>query len=62
MANTIDELHVTLHIPNDLPDEEIEAIRRVLANDDFVDQMRRAVHAAVRTFPELSAVLVSLTR
>lgn len=58
----VDELHLTLRIPKDLPDEEVEAVRRALAADEFLDRLRRAVHAAVHTFPELSAVLASVTR
>ena len=59
---TLDELHLTLRVPNDLPDEEVEAIRRALAGDDFMSRLRRAVRAALRAVPELSAVRASLTR
>lgn len=59
---TLDELHLTLRIPNDLPDEEVETIRRTLAGDDFMSRLRRAVRAALRAVPELSAVRASLTR
>jgi hypothetical protein len=59
---TIDELHLTLRIPNDLPEDEAEAIRRTLASDDFMDRLRRAVRAALRAFPELSTVKASITR
>lgn len=58
----VDELHLTLRIPNDLPEDEVEAIRRVLAGGDFLDRLHWAVLAAVRTIPELSAVRVSLAR
>lgn len=59
---TLDELHLTLRVPNDLPDEEVEAIRRAIAGDDFMSRLRRAVRAALRAVPELSAVRVSLIR
>lgn len=64
MAKTVilDELHLTLRVPNDLPDEEVEAIRRTLAGDDFMSRLRRAVRATLRAVPELSAVRASLTR
>lgn len=64
MAKTIilDELHLTLRIPNDLPDEEVETIRRALAGDDFMSRLRRAVRAALRAVPELNIVRASLTR
>ena len=58
----IDELHLTIRVPNDLPDDEAEAIRRTLGGDDFMSQLRRAVRGAVRGFEELSGVRVSLTR
>lgn len=64
MAKTVilDELHLTLRVPNDLPDEEVEAIRRALAGDDFMSRLRRAVRAALRAVPELNPVRASLTR
>jgi 2'-5' RNA ligase len=64
MAKTVilDELHLTLRVPNDLPDEEVETIRRALAGDDFMSRLRRAVRAALRAVPELNAVRASLTR
>ena len=64
MAKTVilDELHLTLRVPNDLPDEEVETIRRTLAGDDFMSLLRRAVRAALRAVPELNAVRASLTR
>jgi hypothetical protein len=64
MAKTviIDELHVTLRIPNDLPDDGAEAIRQALESDEFTNRLRRVVRAIVRAVPELSVVRVSLTR
>jgi hypothetical protein len=64
MAKTvvIDELHVTFRIPNDLPDTDAEAIQQTLDGDEFMNCLRRAIRAAVRAFPELAAVRVSLTR
>jgi 2'-5' RNA ligase len=59
---TIDELHLTLRIPDDTPEDAAEEIRRTLAGDDFTDRLRRAVLSALRAFPELNAVRVSLTR
>jgi hypothetical protein len=64
MAKTVilDELHLTLRIPNDLPDDEVEALRQLLAGADFMSRLRRAVRAALRAVPELNAVRASLTR
>jgi hypothetical protein len=58
----IDELHLTLRVPNNLPDDETEVIRQSLAGDDFMNRLRRTVRAAIRVFPELAAVRASLTR
>ena len=64
MANTVpvDELHLTLHIPDDTPEETAEVIRRALAGDDFTDRLRRAVLTALQAFPELNDVRMTLTR
>ena len=59
---TIDELHLTLRVPNDLSDEKTETVREVLTGDDFMSRLRRAVRDIVRRTPELSAVRVSLSR
>ncbi len=58
----IDELIVTLRVPADLADDQAEAIRRTLAGGEFMAQIRRAVRLAVRSFPELSVVRVSVSR
>ena len=64
MAKTvvIDELHVTVRVPNDLPEDEAEAVRRTLAGDEFMDRLRRAIRTAFREFPELAVARVALTR
>ena len=58
----LDELQITLRIPNDLSDEQIEAIRQTLASADFVKRLRQALRATMGNFPELAAVRVSLSR
>ena len=64
MANTVpvDELHLTLRIPDDTTEETAEVIRRTLAGADFTDRLRGAVLTALRAFPELNVASVSLTR
>lgn len=64
MAKTvvIDELHLTVRVTAGLPDEQVEAVRETLAGAEFLDRLRRAIRAAVRTFPELAAVRFLLTR
>jgi hypothetical protein len=58
----IDEIHLTLRAPKNLPDDEAQAVRTALVGEDFMVRLRRAVRAALRAFPELSAVRPSLTR
>ena len=64
MAKTvvIDELHLTVRVPSDLPDAQAEAIRRTLAGADFMTRLRRAVRAVLRAFPELAVARAALTR
>lgn len=58
----LDEIHLTLRVPSGLPDVEADAVRETVAGDEFLDRLRRAVYDAVHTFPELTAVHLSLTR
>lgn len=58
----IDELHVTVRVPADLPEPEAEAVRRTLAGDAFADRLRDAIGAVIRAFPELSPVAVTVSR
>ena len=58
----IDEIHVTVRIPEDLPDEEAETVRESLVRDEFMARLRRAVLAVICEFPALTVVRVSLTR
>ena len=64
MARTvvIDELHLTIRIPKNLPDDQAGAIRRTLDGADFTNRLRRAVQGVVRAFWELSAVSITLSR
>lgn len=58
----IDELHVTIRVPNDLPEVRAEELRRALTGEEFMNRLRRAVRTALRAFPELAVARVSLTR
>jgi hypothetical protein len=64
MAKTvvIDELIVTARVPADLPDKEAAAVRRALLGDAFAGRLRRAIRGAVRAFPELARVRVTVSR
>ena len=59
---TIDEIHLTLSVPNDLSEEATVAIHTVLTRDEFMDRLGRAVRAVLRGFSELNPIRVSLTR
>lgn len=58
----IDELHLTVRVPADLPEADAEAVRRTLAGAEFMARLRRAVRLVVRASPELTRVRVTLTR
>ena len=58
----IDELHVTIRVPNDLPEVRAEELHRALTGEEFMNRLRRAVRAALRAFPELAVARVLLTR
>ena len=58
----VDELHVTVRVPAGLSGPEVEAVRRVLDGDAFPDRLRDAVEAAVREFPELAPIVVTVSR
>jgi hypothetical protein len=61
-TNLIDELHLTVRVPDELPEEKLAAIRRTLADDEFLDQLRQAVRDAFRAFPDLVPCRPSLSR
>lgn len=58
----IDELHFTVRVPADLTEPEVEAVRRTLTSDAFVDRLRYAVAAVVREFPALAPATVIVSR
>jgi hypothetical protein len=58
----IDELHLSVRLPADLPDADAEAVRRTLLGAEFMARLRRSVRLVFRAFPELARVRVSLTR
>lgn len=58
----IDELHLTVRVPADLPEDQSEIVRRTLHGEEFMARLRRAVRRAFRAHPELAVVTVALTR
>ena len=57
-----DELHVTLLVPPDLSDPDVERARRVIGGRRFVDQVRRAVAAVLKQHLPRGRVTVVVTR
>ena len=58
----VEELHVTVRMPADLPDDEADRVRRALAGIAFVNGIRRAVRDALAGFPDLAATRISVSR
>jgi hypothetical protein len=61
-TNLIDELHLMVRVPDDLPEEKLAAVRRTLADDEFMDRLRHVVLSVFRERPELEVAAVSLSR
>ena len=57
-----DQIHITIRIPHELPEDQSEEIRRTLMGEGFMNHLRRAVRSTVRLHPELAIVRVSLGR
>jgi len=58
----LDEWQLTFRIPTDLPDAEVEAIRRVLDDPQFLARLRMALRRVLRADPELTPVRVTVSR
>jgi hypothetical protein len=58
----IDQLFITVRVPAELPETEVDLIRRTLPELEFMRHLEQAIQAAFRAFPELSMVRVSLAR
>ncbi|MDB5312788.1 MAG: hypothetical protein JWO38_6990 [Gemmataceae bacterium] len=58
----IDEVHLTVRVPADLPDGEAEAVYRALTGKGFMARLRRAVREVGRGTPGLTRVRVSVSR
>jgi len=58
----VDELHVTLSAPRGLTPAEYRSIRRALVRPGFRAALGSAVRAALRRFPSLRRVRVTLSR
>jgi len=58
----LDEWQITVRVPAALPDADVDAIRAVLDAAAFAERLRRALRAAVATFPALAACRVTVSR
>jgi len=58
----LDELHLTVTIPNDLSDVQADEIRRALQGRDFMSRLRRTVREIFLACPELATVRVTVSR
>jgi hypothetical protein len=61
-TNLIDELHLTVRVPDDLPEEKRAAIRRTLADNEFLDRLLHVVRDVFRERPELGVAAVTMSR
>jgi hypothetical protein len=59
---SLDTFLVTLKVPRDLPAANGTKIRRTLNRTGFQTRLRQAVEAAVKQFPTLQLVTVSVSR
>ena len=58
----LDEWQLTFRIPADLPDPEVDAIRAVLDDPQFLARLRAALRRVLRADPELTPVRVTVSR
>jgi hypothetical protein len=61
-TNLIDELHLTVRVPDDLTEDQVAAVRRTLASDESLGRLRRAVGDAFGDFPDLAPCRPTLSR
>ena len=58
----LDERQLTFRVPADLPDAEVDAIRAVLDDADFLARLRTALRRVLLADPELTPVRVTVGR
>lgn len=58
----IEEWHITVLVPQALPEPETEAIRRTLTEPAFEARLRRAIRRVFRTEASLDQARVRLSR
>jgi hypothetical protein len=58
----LDQFHIDVRVPRNLPEKKIAAIRRILDAAKFHAEFRRAVCAVFQKFPELKQARIRLSR
>lgn len=58
----LDEFHLAIRIPANLPEDEARKVRRTVNANEFMRRLRKAFRAIVRSHPDLEAVSVSVRR
>lgn len=58
----IDEFHLSMLAPAEMPDQAYRSIRRALNERRFQVDLRRAARSVARAYPSLSRVTVRLSR
>jgi hypothetical protein len=58
----IEEYHLTVLVPRDLPEAEADAVRQMLADPAFEGRLRRALRRVFRRHSSLNCTRVRLSR
>ena len=58
----LDVFLLTLSVPEDRPDAEIDAARRILDRKSFHRELRKAAESVFREHPELASIALTLSR
>jgi len=58
----IEEFHVTVFVPRDLPAGECRAIRRMVAGTGFRTRLQHAVDGVARSYPALVKATAVVSR
>ena len=58
----LDVFLLTLSVPKDRPDAEVDAARRILERKSFQKRLLRAAEAVFRAHPELASIALTLSR
>jgi hypothetical protein len=57
----IDQLHIDVYVPRDLPFGEARAIARMLNNKSFRTRLRASIRGVVQRYPTLKKTTIRLS-